>query len=81
MLSFILEIQRVHIKHFTSKLKELLEFMDHLSCQRLKPWTSCQYFNVAASTVICCRHSTLATAVQIQGFGVTRQEIFYLKNV
>lgn len=34
-LSFILEIQRVHIKHFTSKLEALLGFMDHLSHQRL----------------------------------------------
>lgn len=74
--SFILEIQWVHIKRFTSKLKAPLEFMDHLSRQSQEHWTFCQYFSAAASTVICYRPNTLATARQIRGLGVNILAIF-----
>lgn len=66
----------MHIKRFTSKLKAPLEFMDHLSYQSQEHWTFCQYFSAAASTVICYRPSTLATAGQIRGLGVNILAIF-----
>lgn len=78
--SFILEIQLEHIKHFTFKWKALLEFMDHLSCQRQKHCTFCQRFNAAASTVICYRPSTLAKATHMRGLWVSTQAVLLFQE-